>query len=516
MESPAASFWTYAAADPQAVAVIDPDGTRTTYGELAARAHRVSHAVLRTGAQVGDRVALLAHNGVGFLEWALGTAQVGLRLVPVNHHLTAAEAGYVVSDAQVSLAVVDARLADLGRAALDVAAIPFDQRVALDRAVGFRDVENLLAGCPETAPDVRVQGQVMLYTSGTTGRPKGVLWPISGASPEEAQQALEPLMFRRGMRHDPGAVSFVTGPLYHGAPGAWALQALHHGHTVLLMGRWDSETFLQLVERHRVRTAQMAPIHFHRLLALEESRRKGFDLSSLCVVSHAGAACPVDVKHRMMAWFGPVLYEYYASSEGFGTSIGPEEWLAHPGSVGHAERDGTEMRVRDDEGRDLPVGEAGTLWVRNPGGVRSAYFNDAGKTARSHSADGFYSVGDVGYLDEDGYLFLVDRRVDLILSGGVNVYPAEVEQALADHPDVADVAVVGVPDVEWGQAVHAVVVPRPGADAEQLPSALQAWARQRIAGFKVPRSVELRDELPYTEAGKLLRRVLRDAYWPAR
>ena len=494
------SFWTYADSQPDAVAVIAPDGTATTYADLRDRTNRIGNALRAGGLATGDRVALLARNGVGFLEWALGAGQVGIPVVPVNHHLTAGEAAYILSDSGARRVVVDPALADLGAAAMDEAGIPAGCRIWVDEQV---------TASPEPPTD-RVFAAMMLYTSGTTGRPKGVVWPSAGLDPEVFQQYVDPIMARRGMTHDPGAVSLVSGPLYHGAPGAWALQGLHHGHTVLLMDRWDSEGFLRLVQQQRVRTAQLAPIHFHRLLNLDDGARSGYDVSSLRVVSHAGAATPVDVKHRMMTWFGPTLHEYYASSEGYGTSIGPEEWLAHPGSVGRADGDGAEMRIRDEDGKDLPAGDVGTLWVRNPGGAVSSYLNAPEKTAASHSTDGFYTVGDLGYLDDDGYLYLVDRRDDLILSGGVNVYPAEVEQALAGHAGVREVVVVGVPDPEWGHVVHAVVVPADPAAGPELIDSIKAYAREHLAGFKVPRTMELREQLPYTESGKLLRRALRD------
>jgi long-chain acyl-CoA synthetase len=498
------SFWRYADSRPDAVAVIGPDGRRTTYAQLRDRSNRISNGLRQAGLVTGDRVALLAGNNADFLAWALGAGQVGVPLVPVNHHLTASEAAYILSDSGARLVIVDPRLTELGTAAMDQARTPPDQRLSVD---------DLGSAGSADAPRDRVYAAMMLYTSGTTGRPKGVLWPIAGVEPEVMQDYHDPIMARRGMTHDPGAVSLVSGPLYHGAPGAWAMQGLHHGHTVVLMDRWDSEDFLRLVQQHRVRTAQLAPIHFHRLLSLDEQVRDRYDVSTLQVVSHAGAATPVDVKRRMMDWFGPTLYEYYASSEGFGTSIGPEEWLAHPGSVGRATGDGAEMRIRDDNGVDLPVGEVGTLWVRNPGGATSSYLNAPEKTAESHSTDGFFSVGDMGYLDDQDYLYLVDRRVDLILSGGVNVYPAEVEQVLLQHPGVRELVVLGAPDPEWGQRVHAVVVPADPSAASTLLDGLKALARQQLAGYKVPRTWELRDRLPYTETGKLLRRVVRDELW---
>ncbi|SNQ49689.1 Acyl-CoA synthetase (fragment) [Frankia canadensis] len=337
------------------------------------------------------------------------------------------------------------------------------------------------------------------------------MWPVSAAiDPEVGVASTDPLMELRGMTHDPGAVSLIAGPLYHGAPGAWALQGLHHGHCVLLAGRWDSETFLRLVERYRVRTAQLAPIHFHRLLTLPDEVRDRYDVGSLQVVSHSGAATPVATKHRMMAWFGPVLWEYYAASEGFGTSITPTDWLAHPGSVGRADGNGAAMLILDEDGKELPAGETGQLWIRLSATMRSSYLGDPEATAASRRGE-YHSVGDMAYLDAEGWLYLVDRRTDMILSGGVNVYPAEVEDALRRHPGVADVAVIGVPDEEWGWRVHAVVVPADGALAgPALAEEIRGFAEQVLAGYKRPRGLEFRESLPYSPTGKLLRRALRD------
>jgi long-chain acyl-CoA synthetase len=315
------------------------------------------------------------------------------------------------------------------------------------------------------------------------------------------------------MDYDPAGITLVCGPLYHGAPNSWGLQALHHGHTVVLMDKWDNHEFLRLVEEYGVTTAQLAPIHFRRLLSLPAEERRRFDTGSLLVVSHAGAATSVDDKRRMMEWLGPVLWEYYASSEGFGTSISPHDWLEHPGSVGRVDGNGADMKVVDDEGNTLASGEVGTLWIRNPGGLTTTYFGAVADRPMTDE-DGFYTAGDMAFVDDEGWLFIVDRRVDLILSGGVNIYPAEVEVALADHPEVADVAVVAAPDQEWGQRVHAVVVPRsPVDDPDAFTAGLLDHARTKLGRFKVPRSVELRSELPYSPTGKLLRRVLRDELW---
>lgn len=508
-DNPSTGFWEQAKRRPDHLALLTPSGEKVAYGELARRVNQFSRALRALGVGPRERVALLLSNDRAYFEASLGASQVGVHVVPVNTHLSPAEIGYIVTDCDARLVITDTALAETARTALDGIGYPAGQRFCAGGPASGRPLAELLDPLEGTRPDERVYAQTMLYTSGTTGHPKGVAFPVAAqVTPEIAAAAVAPIMARRGMRDDPDAVSLVTGPLYHGAPGAWGLQGLHRGHSVILLDRWDSERVLEVIERERVTTAQMAPIHFVRLLRLPEQTRRKYDLSSLRVVSHAGAACPVDVKRAMMDWLGPVLYEYYASSEGYGTSIGPQEWLTHPGSVGLASGDGATMEIRDDDGNPLGPGETGNLWIRNPGGTLSEYLNAPEKTASSHSGE-FYTAGDQARIDDGGWLYISDRRVDLILSGGVNIYPAEVERAIASHPGVAEVAVVGAPDPEWGQRVHAVVVPVAGtAGDDALRKSVTEHAAAALGSFKRPRTVEFRDALPYTPTGKLLRRVL--------
>ncbi|MET7770875.1 AMP-binding protein [Nocardia sp. NPDC005366] len=505
-------LWAWATRRPAHVAVINPDGSTITAGELAQRANRFSHLLRSRGVAPHSRIALLVGNRHEFFELALGAQQIGVHPVPINTHLAPDEIAHIVSDCDAGLVIIEATFTETGLAALDAIDYPADRRVVLGSpdAPAARHYEQLLDAYASTAPTQRIWSNVMLYTSGTTGRPKGVTFPMSSVPvlPEEGLAGTEPMMIRRGMSTDPDGVTLVTGPLYHGAPGTWGLQGLHNGHTVVLAGSWDSERVLGLIEMYGVTTTQMAPIHFHRLLQLPENVRSRYGHERLRVVSHAGAPCPVETKRAMMDWWGPVLYEYFASSEGFGTSITAQEWLAHPGSVGHVNADGAEMTVLDENGQELPHGAIGTLWIRNPRGILSEYLNDEAKT-RSSQRDGFYTAGDQAYIDAEGWLYIADRRTDMILSGGVNIYPAEVERALISHPAVAEVAVVGLPDPEWGKRVHAVVVTESGtADGEGLAEELRAHAARTLARFKLFRTIEFRQALPYSPTGKLLRRVI--------
>jgi long-chain acyl-CoA synthetase len=506
-------FYEFAAADPDALAVVDVDGKPTTRGELLARVNRLSNALAAAGVGIDDRVAHLCHNSVSYVEWALATAQIGGHLVPLNFHSVAEELAYIVDNSGSKVVGVSAELSELGAASLDQAGFA-GTRVSWPSAPGFRSLVQFTAGASSDPPPVRTYGGPMLYTAGTTGRPKGVLWPAwPGLSPETALRATAPMFVRRGM--SVGGTSLVCGPLYHGAPGAQALLGLHFGQSVILLDRWDSERVLALIDEHGVTHAQMAPIHFHRLLQLPEATRTRYDVSSLRAVTHAGSGCPVPIKQAMMDWFGPVLYEYYAASEGYATSISPADWLEHPGSVGHVASDGAEIIIVDDaDGSELEPGQIGTVFVRLPGAPESEYLGDPAKTAESRREGGYRTFGDMGYVDPDGWMFLVDRRSDMILSGAVNIYPAEVEEALKRHPEVSDAAVIGVPDDEWGQRVMAFVVPEPGLEpSAQLEQGLRNHCEQLIARFKCPRDYEFRAELPYSEAGKLLRRELREPYW---
>src|SRR5690606_18528510 len=360
--------------------------------------------------------------------------------------------------------------------------------------------------------DEEVEGAWMFYSSGTTGRPKGILQPLSGAPFGSALPALATAM--QLMWGFSGDTRYLCpAPLYHAAPLGWTTSVQRLGGTAVVMERFDAEEALALIERHRITHAQLVPTHFVRMLKLPEERRRAYDLSSLQLAIHAAAPCPVEVKEQMLEWWGPIVHEYYARSEGNGLcAIGPEEWLEHRGSVGRPI--GATVHILDEEGNELPPGEPGQVWFES--GTVFEYHNDPAKTASAFNDKGWSTLGDVGYLDEDGYLYLTDRISHMIISGGVNIYPQEVENLLTMHPAVADVAVIGVPDPEMGEQVKAVVQPAdPSQAGPELEAELIAACRERLAGYKCPKSVDFVDELPRLPTGKLLKRELRQRYWPA-
>ncbi|GAA4535685.1 AMP-binding protein [Nonomuraea ferruginea] len=502
-------FYEIAAADPGRPAIIDPDGSTITCGDLLARVNRVSRALRSHGLSAGDSVAVAVHNGHEYLELMLATGQVGMFLVPVNWRLTPAEMLYIIKDSGARVVVADVEQART----LPEESLPEHRFVIGGQADGWRPYPELGEGEPSDAPPDRRFGGTMGYTSGTTGNPKGVrslLYPDS--EPEPVISALYGgLAARYEVTLDKG-VHLVCSPIYHAAPTGHAYAFLQLGHTVVIQGKFDAEGVLEAIERHRVTSVHMVPTHFNRMLRLPEEVRARYDLSSLEAVIHAGAPCPVPIKQRMLDWLGPVVWEYLASTEGGVSLVSPREWLRKPGTVGRPTPN-TIVKILGEDGEEVPTGTAGTIYFGIPG--REALFeynNDPAKTAASRRG-GLATVGDYGYFDEDGYVFLLDRRTDLIISGGVNIYPAEIEQALITHPAVADVAVIGVPDPDWGQNVLAVVQPAEDAvPGDELAAALRAHCAERLASFKIPRRFEFRADFPRTETGKLQRRKLRDHY----
>jgi long-chain acyl-CoA synthetase len=507
-------FWKQATAHPERIALVTPDGTRIAAGDLLARSNQLVHGLRKLGLAQGDVVATLLPNGAPMIETYLAVTQAGLYLVPINHHLAGPEVAYILTDSGAKAFIADARFADIARAAAAEAKMPAQGCFAVGAIPGFQPYAALGAGMPATAPDDRVAGQVMNYTSGTTGRPKGVRRALMPFDPDTVGSMFAMFLSMFGITPEDDGVHLVGSPLYHTAVLVFAGCSLHFGHTLSVMDKWTPESCLEVIERDRVTTTHMVPTQFHRLLALPDEVKKKYDVSSLRHVVHAAAPCPVDVKRRMLDWWGPTIFEYYAASEGGGTLVTPTEWLERPGTVGKAWAS-SEIRILDDGGADLPPGTPGTVFMKL--GVQDFEYHGDKKKTDANRRDGFFTVGDVGYLDDAGYLFLCDRKIDMIISGGANIYPSEIEACLLSHPKVGDAAVFGIPDDDWGESVKAVIEPAPGvAPGKELADDIVAFCLERIAKFKVPKSIDFMPELPRDPNGKLYKRKLRDPYWAGR
>ena len=511
-------LWAIAANDPERTAVIEPRGTTISYAELAALADRYGRGLQAPrpqglGLRPGDTVAGMLPNSTEALALFFAAAQTGLYVVPVNWHLTAAEVAYILADSGARAFVAHERFGEVAAEAGVGAGIDPAASFAVGKVPGFTPVSALGAG-GEGRPDPRTAGAPMVYTSGTSGRPKGVRRALTGEDPDKVPAASGWFFGLFSLAPGDGNVHLCCSPLYHTAVLNFATISIQLGHPVVLMDRFEPEQMLRLIQRHRVTHTHMVPTQFRRLLALPQATRDRYDTSSMRAAIHSAAPCPQDVKRKMIDWWGPVVTEYYAASEGGGTGITAQEWLARPGSVGKPWL-GSEVRVLDAEGNDLPAGEPGLVYMRM-GTSTFDYHKDAGKT-RASRARGMFTVGDIGYLDADGYLYLCDRKSDMIISGGVNIYPAEIEAELSGHPAVDDVAVFGIPHDEWGEEIKAVVQPAPGAvPGPELTADLLAFLSGRLARFKLPRSIDYVPELPRDPNGKLYKRRLRDPHWAGR
>ncbi|MCW2524402.1 MAG: fadD [Frankiales bacterium] len=486
-------------------ALIMGAGGRLDFATLQGQIDQAVALLAADGLSFGDHIAVLFGNEAALFPIVWAAQRTGLYYTPVNWHLTADEASYVVGDCDARVLLASHAHAEL--AATISAAVPGLHTVIL---APDGSLPELPSPVDTTKLPQSWEGFAMFYSSGTTGRPKGVLRPPV-RTPVGTTGAIDQLM--RGLYGlNSDSVYLSTGPLYHAAPLGWSTATQRVGGTTVVMERFDALTVLELIERHRVTHVQFVPTMMTRLLRLTPEERNRFDLSSLKYVIHAAAPCPIDVKRAIIDWFGPIVWEYYAGTEGNGYfAIDSTDWLAHPGSVGRAMFGTT--HILDDEGRELPPGEIGTIWFEGTG--EFAYHNDKEKTATAFNDRGWSTLGDVGHVEPDGYLYLSDRRVDLIISGGVNIYPQEVENALTLHPAVYDAAVIGVRDEEMGQRVVAVVQAEPGATpGPDLGAELIAHCQQQLAKFKCPREVAFVEELPRLPSGKLLRRRVRDEFDP--
>ncbi len=485
---------------PDAIALHDPLQTRT-FAELNANANRIVRVLRAAGLTAGDGVAVLTSNRAEFVEALWATLRAGLRFTPVNWHLTADEVEYIINDCEAKALIAETRYPSALSAKTPNVVIKLS--VGAD-AEGFTPLSHALAGVDATDIGDPSLGTAMLYTSGTTGRPKGV--------------------FRKGAVlavPEPGApddVQMCAGPAYHAAPLAFDIRLpMAAGIPVVFLDKWDSEGVLAAIERYRVTRAHLVPIMFQRLLALSDEVKAKYDLSSLRYIVHGAAPCPPEVKRAMIDWLGPILHEYYAGSEGgAGFMVSSLEWLQKPGTVGRLPTPGA-AKVLDDEGAEITEpGRPGTIYFAVSPVSPFEYFKAPEKTASAHK-DGYFTLGDVGYFDEDGYLFLTGRTAECIISGGVNIYPQEIDNEIIKHPAVEDSCVIGVPSDEWGEAVKAVVTLNPGHQpSEALAADILAFTKSRVAGYKAPRSLDFVEELPRSPAGKIQRGKVRAPYWAGR
>ncbi|HEY0543037.1 MAG TPA: acyl-CoA synthetase [Actinoallomurus sp.] len=507
-------FWRLAANDPGWVAAVDPDGTPYTAGELLARSNRLVHGLRDLGLRPGDGICGLVPNGVDGLVLYLAALQAGWYYTPINWHLTAPEIAYIVADSEAKAFFVHERFAAEGVPA--AAGLEDRRRITSGpgQVPGFRPLDDLLAGQPTTLPGERTAGATMHYTSGTTGRPKGVRRALNGLDPDDSAELMTFLLTFFGFTAGQPNAHLVTSPNYHTAVTQFGGSALHMGHSLVYMDRWDAEDTLRLIERHQITNTHMVPTHFKRLLSLPAETRKRYDVSSMKWAIHAAAPCPVPIKQAMLDWWGDCIWEYYAATEGGGTIASPQDWRTHPGTVGSAWPI-SELLIVDDDGAEVPTGTHGTIYMKMAG-VAFEYKGDAAKTQASRLKD-YFTVGDIGYLTEDGFLFLSDRKADLIISGGTNIYPAEIENEIMIHPKVADVAVFGVPDDEWGEQIKAVVEPAAGVPpGPELTAEILGSLEGRLARMKWPKSFDFIEHMPREPNGKLLKRRLRDPYWKDR
>lgn len=500
----------HAQLSPDRPAILSPLGDRT-YAQLNAKANQLVRALRTAGVKAGDAVALLCANRPEFVETCVAAARSGIRLTPINWHLSGEEIGYIVENCEAKAFIADARFAEKAIEAARTAPALTCKLAVAGSIAGFASYDEAILAEDAHDIDDPIAGTQMLYTSGTTGHPKGVY--------RKDAPPVSPLLvkLRETANFNPEQdLALSTGPLYHAAPLALNLNfPLNSGVGVVLMDKWDAEETMRLVAEYKITHTHVVPTMLHRMLALPDEVRTKYDMSSLRWVLHGAAPCPVHVKEESINWLGPVIYEYYAATEGGGIFTESEEWLAKPGTVGRV-LEGVVVEVQDDEGKPLPAGDVGTIFFKAPDVGRFEYFKAPEKTDGAYRGD-YYTMGDMGYLDADGFLFLTGRSAEVIISGGVNIYPAEVDQEMLRHPAVADVATVGVPNEEWGEEVKAVIQLKEGIQAsEEIRQDLLAFAHDHLPGYKRPRSIDFATDLPRLPTGKIVRRQVRDPYWEGR
>ncbi len=491
--------------------IMATSGETVTYAQYEARTNRLAHLLRAHGLSRLGHYAIFMENTSRYLEACGAGERAGLYYTCVNSYLTAEELAYIVDNSEAQALITSRAGRDVATAALrHCPKVTLKIVVDAPTGDGFVDLDEAVAPYPATSIADEALGTPMLYSSGTTGRPKGILRPL----PENPPSRQLPLFdFLQALWHyREGMIYLSPAPLYHSAPQAAVSLTIRHGGTAIIMERFDPEHYLALVEKYRVTHTQLVPTMFSRMLKLPPEVRNRYDLTSLEIAIHAAAPCPVQVKEQMIAWWGPIIHEYYGATEGLGfTACDTAEWLAHKGTVGKVLLG--DLHILDDAMQPSPKGVPGTIWFKTA--TPFVYFNDPERTAQTRSADGTMStVGDVGDVDDDGFLYLTDRATFMIISGGVNIYPQECENLLVTHPKVADAAVFGVPNADLGEEVKAVVQAMPAFEpGRELEAELIAFCREHLAPMKSPRSIDFAPALPRLPTGKLYKRVLRDRYW---
>ena len=506
---------TYATQHPDRAAfVMAGSGITVSYRDFEARSNQLAHWLVEHGLHRLDHYSIFMENNERYLETCAAGERAGLYYTCVNSYLTADELAYILDNSESRVLITSASRAEVALEAVaqcpGVSLVLIVGAASEDLSTNVRDYAQAIADQPTEPLAQEWLGTPMLYSSGTTGRPKGIIRPLPEVPPREGLPLFDFLANLWHYRED--MIYLSPAPLYHSAPQAGVNLTLRYGGTTIIMERFDPAAYLELIERYNVTHTQLVPTMFSRMLKLPEEERNRHDLSSLEIAQHAAAPCPIQVKEDMIDWWGPIIHEYYGATEGLGfTACDSEEWLAHKGSVGKVMLG--ELHILDDEMQPMPDGEPGTIWFKTA--TEFEYHNDPEKTVESSSPDGtMTTVGDVGYVDDDNFLYLTDRKTFMIISGGVNIYPQETENLLITHPKVADAAVFGVPNTDLGEEVKAVVQPMPGVDPDDaLAAELTAFCAEHLSRQKVPRSIDFDPELPRLPTGKLYKRVLRDRYW---
>lgn len=499
----------YAAETPDRLAFhVSATGESVTFAELEARANQGAQLMRSQGIEIGDHVAILMENRREFLEICFAADRAGVYYTTISTHLTRDEITYILKDCGARLLIVSQAFAD----GLSVVAAELGDACRIfivGESTAFPSWIDATAHLPSTPIEDEAQGLDMLYSSGTTGRPKGIKWPLSGEKPGGRTMLIGLLtsLFKYGSQ----TRYLCPAPLYHAAPLRHSMVTIKMGGSVFVMERFDPLEALTLIELERITHSQWVPTMFVRLLRLPAAERDRFDLSSMEMAVHAAAPCPIDIKRAMIAWWGPIIHEYYSGTENNGfTAITAEEWLAHPGSVGRAKLG--IIHICDDAGCEVPIGREGDVYFES--GQQFTYHNDPVKTEQSRNSKGWTTIGDVGRVDEDGYLYLTDRKSFVIISGGVNIYPQETEDVLISHPSVLDAAVFGIPNEDLGEEVKAVVQLMPHVEpSSEIAQTLMSFCRARLSGIKSPKSIEFRSSLPRSATGKLYKKRLRDEFW---